>query len=241
MRDFATAGQAYNAAIEKARGDVLVFAHQDVYFPEGWDERLAEAVTRLSVQDPNWGVLGVWGITQDLKPHGYSYCTGLQKVLGRPFTDPVECTSFDEAVLVLRRSAGLRFDQNLPCFHLYGTDIVLTAQQRGMKNYAISAFCIHNTAGIKWLAWKFWRAYFFMRRKWWNRLPVTTPCTVIDRWTLPYVDDRLRGFYSYYIKRRQVSKRVKDPAALYQQLLQAGRISPRPQSTLSPPASQLSA
>lgn len=224
MRGYSTAGAAYNEAMRKARGDILVFAHQDVYLPDCWDEHLATAIDRLTVEDPNWGVLGVWGITNEQKPSGYSYCTGLKKVLGIPFEKPVECGSFDEAVLVVRRSSGLAFDEQLPRFHLYGTDIVLAAKERGLKSYVVSAFCIHNTAGIKWLASEFWRAYFYMRRKWWNRLPVKTPCTVIEKWTMPYIDDRLRGFYAYHLKGRKVGDRVADPAALYQELVRSNRV-----------------
>ena len=53
--------------------------------------------------------------------------------------------TLDEIVLILKKSSGLRFDDSLPHFHFYGTDICLRAAQRGMRSYAISAFCVHNT------------------------------------------------------------------------------------------------
>ena len=219
MRGAASAGIAYNAGLRKARGEIVVFAHQDMYLPEGWDQCLAEAVRKLSISDPDWGVLGVWGFTGESKPAGHSYCTGLQKVLGRPFETPLPCISLDEALLVLRRSSGLAFDEQLPGFHLYGTDICLTARQKAMNCYVIPAFCIHNTAGLKFLPWAFWRAYLYMRAKWWRQLPLKTPCTTIARFPTQLIEDPLRSAYAHYLKRRPVGNRVPDPHSLYQELV----------------------
>ena len=225
MRGFASASAAYNAGIRQAAGDILVFAHQDVYLPGHWDFRLEEAISKLSNADPQWAVLGVWGITLQGESSGYSYCTGLQRVLGQPFETPLPCISFDEALLVFRRSSDLTFDEQLPGFHLYGTDICLTAGKRGMNCYVVPAFCIHNTAGLKFLPWAFWRAYFYMRRKWWRQLPVSTPCTTIARLPTPVVEVPLRSAYSHYLKRRPAGKRVPNPRALYEELVRSGRIS----------------
>ena len=225
MRGFASAGTAYNAGMCKASGDILVFVHHDVYLPEGWDEQLAGAVARLSQRDPNWGVLGVWGIALDLKARGFIYCTGLQRVLGNMFVDPIACTSLDEVVLVIRQGIGVKFDERLPGYHLYGTDICLTAKQRGMNSYVIPAFCIHNTAGLKFLPGAFWRAYFYLRRKWWDDLPIKTPCTRIDRLPREVIEHPLRSVYSHWIKQEQPGKRVRTPWTLYQDLIQSGRVS----------------
>ncbi len=58
----------------------------------------------------------------------------------------------DELLLVIRRSSGLSFDDGLPSFHLYGADICLQAQMGGMKSYIITAFCIHNSNGVRYLS-----------------------------------------------------------------------------------------
>jgi glycosyltransferase involved in cell wall biosynthesis len=225
MRAFASAGAAYNAGMRQAAGEVLVFAHQDVYLPPEWDSQLAAAVSSLFQSDPNWAVLGVWGITRESRRQGYMYCTGLQKVLGQSFSQPVPCNSLDEVVLVLRRSANLTFDEQLPGFHFYGTDICLQAQQRGFNSYIIPAFCIHNTEGMKFLPWAFWQSYLYMRRKWRNHLPLKTPCIHISRSAFPIVQHPLQSFYSHYIKREHPGQRVADPAALYHDFLRQRALS----------------
>jgi hypothetical protein len=219
MRGFACAGAAYNAGIHQSAGDILVFVHQDVYLPPEWDRHLAVAISQLSQSDPKWAVLGVFGITRDSRPQGHIYCTGLQKVLDQSFSQPVPCASLDEVVLVLRRSANLTFDEQLPGFHFYGTDICLEAQQRGLNSYIIPAFCIHNTQGLKFLPWAFWQSYLYMRRKWRNHLPLKTPCTNVCWSDFPIVQHPLQSFYAHYIKREQPGQRVASPAALYQDLL----------------------
>lgn len=228
MRGFATAGAAYNAGMRQAAGDLLVFVHQDVYLPAGWDRCLDEAIAQLSHTDPVWAVLGVFGITRQLQPHGYLYCTVSQKVLGKPFPEPVQCVSLDEVVLVLRRSAGLRFDERLPGFHLYGTDLCLEAQRRGLRSYIISAFCVHNAEGAKDVLWAFWRSYFYLRRKWRKNLPIRTPCTTVTLGAWPVAASILRDIYAQYIKRERPGRRVQDPAALFARLVSEQAVTMQP-------------
>lgn len=218
LRGFASSAKAYNAGIESATADVLVLAHQDVYFPVGWDLQLADAVRRLEEVDSQWGVLGVMGITRTGVPKGYLYCTGLQRVIGAPFSAPVECSTLDEVVLVVRRASGLRFDEKLPGFHLYGTDVCYAARANGFRSYVFSAFCVHNTSGLTFLPWTFWQGYFYLRRKWRRELPIRTPCITIRRLPLPLLEHPARSAYVRYVKGIKAGVRVADPAALYSQL-----------------------
>ncbi|MDB6111215.1 MAG: hypothetical protein JWR69_2965 [Pedosphaera sp.] len=216
---FTSAAAAYNAGIEKARTDLLVFVHQDVYLPAGWVAALEKALDVLSKQDPQWGVLGVWGVKRSGDGVGYLYCAGLMQKLGREFEDAPEVRSLDEVLLIVRKSSGLRFDEEMPGFHMYGTDLCLEAQRRGMKCHAISAFCVHNTNGYKMLPLDFWQCYFRMRRKWKAELPVTTSCAEITFWCWPMVNWNLRRGVNLLLKRHKPGKRVPDPSRLYRERL----------------------
>ena len=228
MRGYASAGAAYNAGMRQAKGEILVFAHQDVYLPPGWEDCLSKAIACLSDTDPQWAVLGVFGITRGMEPRGHLYCTGLQKVLGSPFAEPIKCDSLDEVLLVLRRSSSLSFDERLPGFHLYGTDICLEAQRRGFGSYIIPAFCVHNTAGLTFLPTAFWRAYLYVREKWVDRLPVRTPCTLITYWCLPILISILKNYRFHYLKRFPVGTRARNPGAFYNELVTAGEVTQHP-------------
>jgi len=216
-RGFPSASKAYNSGIAEARHEIIVFAHQDVHFPRDWTTNIERALSRLAVEDPNWGVLGVVGMEKDLQEvTGYCYSTGLQMFVGKPFSRLVEARSLDEIVLVIRRSSGLTFDEGLPGFHLYGTDICLEAEKRKLKSYAASAFCIHNTNGIKSFPMDFWRAYFYLRRKWRGVLPIQTCCTKITRWAGPAMGTIARDFAHRVLSPRKVGRRWEDPDRLYQ-------------------------
>lgn len=213
-----SAAQAYNAALDLATTDLLVFAHQDVYLPEGWLAQFQNSLLWLAKNDPDWAVAGLWGVKPDENWAGNVYCAGLRRVLGRAGEYPVQVRSLDELLLIVRKSSGVRFDERLPGFHLYGTDICLEAARRGKKCYVLSAFCIHNTNGYNWLPWAFWKNYFFMRKKWRAELPVTTACAKITFSCWPALWWNIDRGLNLLLKRHKTGKRVFDPVALYNEL-----------------------
>jgi hypothetical protein len=226
-RGLASAAAACNAGIEKATADLLVLVHQDVYLPKGWLGALSRAVEVLSQKDPEWGVLGVWGVGRSSEGAGFLYCGANRKVLGHSFDGGVEVETLDEVLLVLRKSSGLRFDQRLGGFHMYGTDICLEARRRGRKCYAIAAFCVHNANEYRILPLEFWRAYLVMRRKWKAQLPIRTTCTEITRWCWPVLRwNIVRAINLATGRTKPPTKRVQDPSRLYLQLIQSGAIAP---------------
>ena len=115
--NYSSAASAYNAGINKAASaDIMVFVHQDVYLTDGWLARVERAVEEVSRNDPNWGVMGVWGIDCLGRRAGHLYCTANGRELGKSFDGGREIRSLDEVVLILRKSSGLHFDERLPGF-----------------------------------------------------------------------------------------------------------------------------
>jgi hypothetical protein len=215
QRGYSSAAHAYNIALETAQTDLVLFAHQDVYLPEGWFDSLERSLDLLSVTDPRWGVLGVWGITNSGLGVGYLYCAGVMRTLGEAFDGVAEVQSLDEVLLIVRKGSGIRFDEHLPGFHLYGTDICLEARRRGMKCYAISSLCVHNTNGYDLLPLQFWRNCLFIRRKWKSLLPITTSCITITYWCWPMIWWNINRAANLMLRRHHVGRRVQDPRLLY--------------------------
>jgi hypothetical protein len=202
--------------MDQSVNDLIVFAHQDIMLPESWLLDLGYAFDRLQKIDSRWGVLGCYGVTAKPKAYGHIYYFG---VLGKPFKDPTPVQTLDEIVLILRKSSGLRFDEHLPNFHMYGADICMTAAQQGMKNYAISAFCIHNSIQTFVLPKEFYESCKHFKRKWLEYLPVQTTCIKITRFNLPLYWRKLNELYLRYIARKTVGGvRVKNPHELLAQL-----------------------
>jgi hypothetical protein len=176
-----SAGLAYNHAIDNTTSDLLVFAHHDVYLPRGWEKLLAGRIAELEQHDPNWALYSPFGVGLDHSHIGPVWSSSIGLIVGRVPTKPAEVQSFDEMVIILRRSSGLRFDETLPGWHMYGTDIVTQARAAGLHAYAGALPTIHNDRYHDHLREDYKECYQAMRHKWFERLPLRTPIIKISK------------------------------------------------------------
>ena len=174
-RGFGSASVAYSDALTECDADLVVFAHQDVYLPAGWEEQLRAQIAVLEATDPRWAVLGVWGVKADGGHVGCVWSSGLQRVLGASFDRPVPVVSIDEVLIVLRRSSGLSFDPKVPGYHLYAADLVQSALQAGFGCHVVCAPVIHNSRPAPCLGADYFDAYRYLATKWRDHLPLPNP------------------------------------------------------------------
>ena len=214
---FGSAAKAYNAALEQSPNDLLIFCHQDIYLPAEWLSDVRRAVDFLDRHDPGWGVLGCAGITRDGHLWGQVYSSGLG-VIGELPENPMPIQTLDEIVLIFRKSSGLRFDDSLPHFHFYGTDICLRAAEAGRTNYAIAAFCVHNTHQILALPKEFYAGCAHIRKTWKRHLPIQTTCIRLTRFNLPVIKSRLHDVYLRHVQREAGMRRAEDIRHVLQKL-----------------------
>jgi hypothetical protein len=205
------ASAAFHELIGSAKADILVFAHQDVYFPDGWFSQLRVACERLSSIEPAWAVAGVCGMTADSEFVAHLWDSGLATICGGPFDSPVPVVSLDEVVLIVRRASGVSFDPALPSFHLYGTDIVLEARKAGMKSYALDLPVIHNSKANVRLDRAYVAAYRFMVRKWKTLLPLPTVIAPLTPNPLPLLLRRARLRYKAIFRSSTMHPRLESP------------------------------
>jgi hypothetical protein len=134
--DAKSQANALNQGIAYAQSDLIICPHQDVYFEPGW----LETIERLAASTPApWGVLGAAGTTHANKMYG------THSGLGMDGYQHVTAMTLDGSLLILRKSSGLRFDENLNRFHGYDVDICLESEARGFKNYVINLPMQHRT------------------------------------------------------------------------------------------------
>ena len=212
---FTSASLAYNSAINEAGADILVFVHQDIYLPARWFEQVNHAIQTLEAAGIQWGVLGSFGSRKGaFGGVGRVFTNGLG-LHGNPIRSPEPVETLDEIVLILRKSSGLRFDSNLSHFHMYGVDICLSAREAGLTNFAIPAFCVHNTHQLLELPAEFYHCYRFIKRKWSQYLPIYASCMTVTRF-----DGKLRRkqmeeiFGRVFHRNRKPVQRVADPRSL---------------------------
>ena len=214
QRGYSSASLAYNEAMTRAESDILMFIHQDVYLPAGWYERVLRALKKL--ENHPWAVLGIIGKTKDNLVKGRSWSTGIGKEVGCRLQVPEPVESIDELVIVINKKSGIRFDEQLPGYHLYGTDIVQIAKDQGWESYVIDAPVIHNSLPVKKLASDFSSIYPYMQRKWCRKLPIPTLTASITRYGWPLKKITLKQLF--HNSNRSVYQRLESPHRKAQEL-----------------------
>ena len=174
--------------LARAKHEWVVCAHQDVYLPEGWDRCLVQQIDEAERRFGPIGVAGVYGVGEVIAPADHARPLAAERIgwvvdRGRVLRDgpelPARVATLDELLLVVRRDSGLRFDPALG-FHLYGADLCLQAREQGLAVVALGALCHHNSRSVG-LPEAFFASAEVFARKWSHRLPVATPCVIIDR------------------------------------------------------------
>jgi hypothetical protein len=175
QRNPETAARGINRLIEVIDAPVIVLAHDDVYLPRGWDALLARRIAEVAARDPDWALIGSYGLGEDRWHYGPVWSSSIGAVLGRVAPGPVAAHSFDEHLIVLRRASGLRCDEALPHFHFYGTDLPAMARTRGLGAWIVPLPLVHNDRFKPGLGTDFAAGYRVMQRKWRAALPLNTP------------------------------------------------------------------
>jgi hypothetical protein len=171
---YKSAAQAYNEGSAKAKGDYLMFIHQDVLLPSrNWLKKAEESLSAL----PNLGIAGVAGMLQptfindfDLwaryytleklnlsKIWYYRYARGnvfhgreKEFWLGKFTSKVLLAKTLDELLLIIpaRFFENLRFDETT-CdnWHLYGVDYSLTASQKCCDVFVLPQSVVHFSTG----------------------------------------------------------------------------------------------
>jgi hypothetical protein len=187
VKNCASAAAGLDIAIKRAEHEYVVCVHQDVYLPDGWDRCVMQQFQEAEGRFGPVGVAGVYGVGEVIEADDSTQPLGAARIgwvvdRGRLLRDgpelPARVATLDELLLVVRCDSGLRFDPDLG-FHLYGADICLHARERGLAVVALGALCYHNSRGAG-LPEAFYRSAGVFARKWSHRLPVDTPCVIID-------------------------------------------------------------
>ena len=193
-----SAAEGLNLGIERARSDWVLCLHEDVFLPKNWDLKLANKLEDGKRRFGPIGVAGIYGVGPvirqpstrepadgevpplcDLGAERFGWVTAPGFNLREKSQLPAQVSTLDELLLIVPRDTPLRFDPTLG-FHLYGADLCLQAAERGLAVVAIEAPCKHNTRHTS-LPRAFLKSAEVFARKWQHRLPVATPCVIIDQ------------------------------------------------------------
>ena len=193
------AAQGLNHGMASLDADWIVCVHQDVMFPAGFWERLTRELAKLPAEVALAGLVGCERSGQFrghiVDPNGHCYWPSL----------PHRVLTLDEVLIAVRRSAGLRFCEEVPGFHCYGADLCFEADARGLLTVAIDAPLVHLSTGK--LDASYERASKWLMTKWGGRHGHILPTP-----TLLLQNDREAGWSHRFMMRwrRRGDRRVRN-------------------------------
>lgn len=60
--DATSVGEAHNRALDDSDADIVAFIHHDVFLPRGWDSLLRARIAQVAAMDPDWALIGAFGV-----------------------------------------------------------------------------------------------------------------------------------------------------------------------------------
>jgi hypothetical protein len=175
-RDASSAAAGHNRALAESKCDWVICVHEDVYLPQGWISRFLTCISDAEAALGKIDVAGVYGIEAGQR---VGHVLDRTRLLKEPVPMPCLVNSVDEIIVAVRPGSGLRFDPALG-WHLYGTDICLSAQKQGLRVVVVDALCFHNQRSVG-VPVAFQNSADYLASKWPEHLPLTTPCMVIPK------------------------------------------------------------
>lgn len=181
--DFGNVSRSYNLALIKhsKNFEVIIFVHEDVFFPDTFEGQLKQALKDLEGID--WGVLGVAGARAENGGrtfHGNIKDRGRE--WGKPISKPIPVQTVDELMLIVNTKADLSFDEQFP-LDFYGADICMQSKDFGHGVFVIPGYVHHNSSRpFGGRTPSFYESEKKFKAKWsWVEEPIATTCTLIKK------------------------------------------------------------
>lgn len=182
--DFKSAAEALNHGGEKAKGEYIIFAHQDVLMESTtWLSDLKTQLRGIS----NLGAAGIAGksgespeVVTNVK-HGDN-----PHLAGKTIDKPVKVQTLDECLIIVPKYVfnQRKFDEST-CdgWHLYGVDYCLMMDEMGLDVYVLPLPIIHKSSGDPF-ADEYYRILGKLFKKYKNRY--STIHTTVSDWNTHY-------------------------------------------------------
>ena len=159
---FKSAADGLNYGGKKAKGEYIIFIHQDVYLMSA--DWLKKAVSFLN-KIPNLGIAGIAGmrpskvngisgfgecVLENRIGYAYQDFKGEQGLATEDFAQPVKVRTLDEQLLIIPKDIfkKIKFDEKVCAgWHLYGVDYSLSVKKSGLIPYVLPLPVCHRSGG----------------------------------------------------------------------------------------------
>lgn len=142
---YKSAAVALNYGAGCAKGDYIIFAHQDIIIDNvNWLSEVEEIIKGL----PDLGIAGVAG---SIDGQIFGHIISSDNPWGNALNKPVEVQTLDECLVIIPKKIFLRMQFDYRTFdgwHCYAADYALSVVDMGLRAYVIPAFLEHVSAGL---------------------------------------------------------------------------------------------
>jgi hypothetical protein len=154
---YSSCSEALNILKFLSNGQIINLCHQDLRCQPYWIQNIITHTKQLDARKIKWGVLGMAGAFISNNPQneynvlylgdgqsGRSFSNVFRKMYGS--RKEVQCV--DELSLIIKKQDDIYFDEEtFNHYHYYGADLCLQYLDKGYKNFAIDAECVHLSDG----------------------------------------------------------------------------------------------
>lgn len=142
---FASAGAALNHGASRARYDLLVFVHQDVFLHS------IDQLARVGdfVRSGEWAMIGANGVTRSGESVGL--LRDRAQLLGRSAPSPIDVDSLDEVLFITERETIERYpltEDETCAWHAYAVEYGMRMRSHGSRVGAVDTAISHNSLTI---------------------------------------------------------------------------------------------
>lgn len=205
---FSSVAKAYNAGLQKSKGEWIVFCHQDIAFEPDF---LTEICSFLENQAPKKGcVYGFAGIDKT----GVVYSNIQRKDSGRyiienQLSEPKSVVSLDECCFIIRRdhilSLGGFDEKRCDSWHMYCVEICLRCLEQGGEVICIPNVIYHkagsrNTSVL--LDKNFLKSFYRVAKRYRNDHPILYAPCYISKTRTPCLEAHLLKTYLKYLAKK---------------------------------------
>jgi len=179
LENESSAADAIDKGIKKSVNELIIYAHQDVYFPLGWDSLFIERVAQAKNIFSDAAMFGVYGASYK---NGKNIHAGTvldrHRYLDAKTPLPAKVDSVDELAFGFFKSEFPGTDCSLG-YHLYAADIACRYKDKKMSTIVVDALCFHNSAGGFSLPDNFYNSLSHIKNNWKKYFPMATCCITI--------------------------------------------------------------
>lgn len=158
---FSSASEALNYGVKQSKGEVLIFAHQDVELEE--DTFIDKVVNYCNTYQ--FAVGSVAGVISDGSRIVSSITHGPERmIVGEMIEEPTEIDACDECLFFMKRESFHGFEYIGDTWHLYAVNYCLQSKLRNERNMLFPLKLYHLSPGWS-LNRSYWRTLLFLANK----------------------------------------------------------------------------